>query len=724
MKRTFKILGVLTAGALIVLLALVLYYLGVTADVRLDADKLSSPTACIRLYDRRGEEIAVGAAAEGGELPAHVKEAFVAVEDKRFFTHHGVDTRRIFGALRNNLTSFSFKEGASTISQQLIKNTHLSSEKTIARKLKEIKLARALEKRYSKEEILSLYLHSIYFGHSAFGIERAAQYYFGKDAALLTPAEGAMLAGIVRSPNRYSPFRDAARCKERRDLVLALMREQGYLSEEEESAAKAQPLPASPAEERQQNAYLACVQKELAELFPDAKSGDWGALDVYTYYDPAVQEALDGIRTQTDCCALVRDNRENALIALVSTVGTPRRSPASAIKPLLVYAPALEENLISPATPLLDEKTKFGDYSPDDYGGATGGYMSARYALSRSVNIPAVRLFNELGIARGCGYLKKMGLEVDDEDASLALALGGMREGFSLPALADGYAVFANEGLYAPSAVISLVKDERGRVLYERSERKRKVFSEDVCWLMNDMLQTTATEGTAKRLKFLPFPVCAKTGTAGTKEGNTDAYCMAYTKEHTVGVWMGNADHSPTQITGGGLPANETLRIFRALYKGGAPTPFAPCDGVIRLHFDREAYETRHDILLSDPAAPPCEDMAEYFRKCAQPTAASTRYSSPAIEMPAISVQNGRVKIVLCQTKYYDYEIIRENRGKKATIYSGKYRNIVYDNSVIAGETYVYTVLPKYKEHAGTPVTLPSVTLPGRQTLPQDWWSE
>lgn len=350
--------------------------------------------------------------------------------------------------------------------------------------------------------------------------------------------------------------------------------------------------------------------------------------------------------------------------------------------------------------------------------------MSARYALSHSVNIPAVRLFNELGIARGCGYLKKIGLEVDEEDASLALALGGMREGFSLPALADGYAVFANEGLYAPSAVISLVKDERGRVLYERSERKRKVFSEDVCWLMSDMLQTTATEGTAKRLKFLPFPVCAKTGTAGTKEGNTDAYCMAYTKEHTVGVWMGNADHSPMQITGGGLPANEALRIFRALYEGGAPAPFAPCDGVIRLHFDREAYETRHDILLSDPAAPPCEDMAEYFRKCAQPTAVSTRYSSPTIETPAISVQNGRVKIVLCQTKYYDYEIIRENRGKKATIYSGKYQNIVYDNSVIAGETYVYTVLPKYKEHAGTPVTLPSVTLPGRQTLPQDWWSE
>ena len=187
-------------------------------------------------------------------LPSYVKEAFVAVEDKRFYEHHGIDMHRMLGALWHNLKSFSFREGASTISQQLIKNTHLSSEKTIVRKLKEIRLARALEKKYSKDEILTLYLNSIYFGHSAFGIGQAAQFYFGKTAEELNVAESAMLAAIVRSPNRYSPFRDAERCLARRNLVLTLMQEQGLLSEEQTAAAKEAPLPQKPAAETQHNA--------------------------------------------------------------------------------------------------------------------------------------------------------------------------------------------------------------------------------------------------------------------------------------------------------------------------------------------------------------------------------------------------------------------------------------------------------------------------------------
>lgn len=724
MKRALKITGVTLGIVLVILLAMLLYYLGVTANVRLDRDKLTMSTACVRLYDGYGEEIPVSVRTDAAfeTLPEHVGQAFVAVEDKRFYEHGGIDTRRVFAALWHNLTSFSFREGASTISQQLIKNTHLSSEKTIQRKLKELKLARILEKHYSKEQILALYLNSIYFGHSAFGIENAAQFYFGKHAEALDAAESAMLAAIVRSPNRYSPFRDAGLCLSRRNLVLRLMKEQGYLTEDACLAAQQEPLPAQPAQEQTQNAYLACVLEELAELFPDAKSGDWGALEVFTYYDPELQETLDRIDCESDFCALVRDNAQNALLALSSTAGTPKRSPASTIKPLLVYAPALQENLINPATPVLDARTDFGGYSPDDYGGATGEYMSVRHALSRSVNIPAVKILNELGIARGADYLARMDLAVDDADRSLALALGGMREGFTLPALADGYATFASGGTFTPSAAIERVTDGKGRILYERNIRRREVFSEDVSWLINDMLMTTAREGTAKRLKSLPFPVCAKTGTAGTDAGNTDAYCIGYTRDHVVGVWMGNEDYTPVQASGGGLPANETLRILRGLYKDGAPSLFPACDGVTELHYDKEAYETDHTVLLSDPAAPPYTDPKEYFRLSAPPLPVSTRYSLPSIKTPAISVQNGTVKIVLCQTEYYDYEIIRENRGKKATIYCGKYRNTICDNSVRAGETYVYTVLPKYKEHTGTPVVLPSVTLPSAGSIPDNWW--
>lgn len=723
MKRALKIVGVAAALFALLLLALTLYYLGVTAGVRLDAKKLTMPTACIRLYDTHDDEIpaAISVSTTTHALPNYVKEAFVAVEDKRFYEHHGIDMHRMLGALWHNLKSFSFREGASTISQQLIKNTHLSSEKTIVRKLKEIRLARALEKKYSKDEILTLYLNSIYFGHSAFGIGQAAQFYFGKTAEELDIAESAMLAAIVRSPNRYSPFRDAERCLARRNLVLTLMQEQGLLSEEQAAAAKEAPLPQKPAAETQHNAYLTLVLQELADLFPDAGSGGWGTLHVHTAYDPALQEAAEQVQCDTDSCVLVRDNRRNSIVALASTVGTPMRSPASAIKPLLVYAPAMEENLICPATPVLDARTDFGGYSPDDYGGATDQYMSVRDALAHSANIPAVRILNELGIERATEYLAKMGIRIRDEDKTLALALGGMRNGIRLPLLADGYAVFANGGTYAASKTIERVTNDSGKTLYARSDSGQQVFSKDVCWLMNDMLMTTAKQGTARRLKSLPFPVCAKTGTAGTEKGNTDAYCISYTSDHVIAVWMGNADGSVCETTGGGLPANEVLRLNRALYAKTSPKPFFDCNDVVRLGYDKLSYEQDHTLLLSDPAAPPYTDPQEFFR-IGNNLPHSTRYSLPNIAAPTIFLKEGKVQIVLCQTEYYDYEVIRENRGEKTTIYQGKYRNAICDNSVRSGETYVYTVIPTYQGHVGTPVTLPSVTVPKKETLPDDWW--
>lgn len=725
MKHTLAIAGVVFGIFAVITTALLLYCIGVTAGVRLDPRKLTLDTTCIRIYDANGEAVesaSVRADAPLDALPDCVKHAFIAVEDKRFYEHRGIDLKRIAAAAWHNLTSFSFREGASTISQQLIKNTHLSNEKTIARKLQECKLARALEKRYSKDEILCLYLNSIYFGHHAFGIADAARFYFGKNAEALTPAEGAMLAAIVRSPNRYSPFLDPEKCRKRRDLVLSLMKAQGYLAQEAYEDAVRTPLPAQPGEKGGGNAYLARVIDELCAILPDAKSGDWGSLRIYTRYDPLLQEKLEKTETESDLCIVVRENETNCLKALHATAGILKRLPASTIKPLLVYAPALEENMISPATPVLDEKTDFGGYSPDDYRGASGTYVSARYALAHSVNIPAVRILNETGIERAVRYLEKMDLPVAAEDKTLALALGGMREGFTLPALADAYATFANEGYFSSSGTITRIKDEKGTVLYERNASARKVFSDDVSYLINDMLQTAAKEGTAKTLRTLPFPVCGKTGTAECGSGNSDAYCIGYTKEDVVAVWMGNADHTPVKATGGGLPANIARNTLAFLYSEKAPKEFSPCKNVVRLHYDREAYERDHAILLSDPCAPPYSDPAELFRSCARPQTAGTRFSHPTISMPQISVKNGTVYIVLCQTKYYDYEIKRINRGKTATIYSGPYQKTICDNSVRAGENYVYTVMPKYNATCGDPVTLPEVRIPASNSIPERWW--
>ncbi len=726
MKRAITLLMVLLGMAAVPVLAALFYYVGVTANVRLDPDKLTPDTAFAELYDGDGRPIECAAAqgdVPGSDIPDHVKNAFVAVEDKRFYRHSGLDLRRIAAAVVHNLTRRSFSEGASTISQQLIKNTHLTNEKTIARKLKELKLTRALEKRYTKEEILERYLNSIYFGHKAFGIGGAAAFYFGKQPSDLSVAEGAMLAALIRSPNRYSPFRDPEKCRARRDLVLRLMREQDYLTGYAYRAAAAESLPEQPAEQTK-NAYCARVYEELAALIPERACGGWNALRVYTYCDGALQRAAESLACDTDLCAVVRDNAQNALLALHATAGTPKRPPASIIKPLLVYAPALEENLISPATPVADEKTDFGGYAPDDYGGARGGYMSVREALAHSANIPAVKLLNCLGVDRAAAYLQRMGLAVGKRDRSLALALGAMEHGFTLPQLADAYATFANEGMFAPASAIRRIEDRSGKVLYEHRPATRRVFSEDVCYLMNDMLQTAAREGTAKKLKTLPFPVCAKTGTAGAKDKNTDAYCIGYTKDTVAAVWMGNADNTPVAVTGGGAPAGAVQSLLKTIAKKRKPSAFAACEQVVRLRYDRQIYLNEHAVVLSDPAAPPYDDPAELFRRCAQPTKTSTRFSHPHIAKPRIEVQNGAVNIILCQAEYYDYEIKRENRGKYTTIYSGKYCKIIRDNSVCAGERYEYSVTPLYNGRRGDTVVLPQVSLPGPHGGPDDWWKD
>ncbi len=702
------------------LLALILWFVAVTAGTNLQPEKLELTQNCVQVFDANGEGIELPKTSVClSELPDYLPTAFVAVEDKRFYAHNGLDFKRMVKATVKNIVTFSFREGASTISQQLIKNTHLSGEKTLSRKFKEVKLARQLEKRYSKAEILELYVNSIYFGHSAFGIGNAARFYFGKEARDLTPAECATLAALVKSPNRYSPFKNAEKCLSRRNFVLSLMAEQGYLTPAQAIEAKREPLPVSPAPEEEESSYLSLVWNELTERFPDVSSGD--ELKVYTYLDRKLQSELEKTQADSDVCVLVRDNRNHGIKAAYTTCGFLRRLPASVIKPLAVYAPALEENLISPATPVLDEKINYAGYSPSNYGGEYGGYMSVRHALSHSVNVPAVKILNELGTDRACQYLEKMNLPIAREDRSLALALGGMKEGFTLPELADGYAVFANGGYFAPSGVISRVEDEKGRTLYESSPVKQAVFSEDVCALINDMLQTTATEGTAKKLKSLPYPVCAKTGTGGTSSGNTDAYTIAYTKEDTVAVWLGNRDNSPIEATGGGLPANIALRVLKTLYQN-PPTPFEPSGNVTEVALDKEEYENNHRLLRADPLAPGYLTKKELFRTCAIPEGESTRFSSPKIEKPLIYMKNGAVIIELCQTQYYDYVVKRQSNDEIKIIYSGKYRKTICDNSVRQGKKYTYTVIPVWQGVEGTPVELPSVSIEENSEIPDNWW--
>ncbi|HBW04966.1 MAG TPA: hypothetical protein DEF02_00005, partial [Clostridiales bacterium] len=315
------------------------------------------------------------------DIPDNLKNAFVALEDKRFYSHGGVDYIRLARAAWNNFRAHSFKEGASTISQQLIKNTHLSQEKTIKRKLLELKLTSELEARYTKDEILEKYLNSIYFGHSCFGVKSAAEFYFSKSPEDLSLADGALLAGIVKSPNNYSPFKNPAKCLSRRALVLEAMQKNGHISEAEKLEAENAPLPVQNAVSSADSSYLARCYDELERLADENSLRLNGEIRIFTYLDPSLQKTL------SDTCAL-RENDERSdiisaaldlasggFVAYYSTCGDIARSPASLFKPLCAYAPAFEEGLLSPATPIDDSPVSFGGYSPKNYGGTYGGYL-------------------------------------------------------------------------------------------------------------------------------------------------------------------------------------------------------------------------------------------------------------------------------------------------------------------------------------------------------------
>lgn len=713
------------------------YYFAVTADAKLDTEKLEPASNSLSVYDKDGEfvaQITHGSAKKSvrlKDLPAHVPAAFIAAEDKHFYSHHGLDYKGIARAFLKNLQAGAFRQGASTISQQLVKNTQLSPERTIRRKLREIKLTRKLEQKYSKDEILEMYLNTIYFGHACYGIANAADFYFGKGAEELTAAESAMLAAIIKSPSSYSPFVNAEKCESARNNILSRMLALGTLSESGYEQARKTPLP-----ERQDNAiaaqsYLGAVCREFENLPLFSPYAARSGCKIYTYMDARMQDYAETLKTTADRSGksiVICDNENFAVSALYSTVGELRRQPGSVIKPLAVYAPAIEENLLSPCTPILDEKTDFDGYSPSNYKDVYHGYVSARTALAESLNVPAVKVLRMLGTEKSGQYLSRLGLTLKDTDKNLSLALGGMAEGYSLTELAGAYSSFAHKGSYASPAFIRRIEDTNGKVLYERSPSPVHVFSEDTAELINSMLSAAVTEGTAKKLAVLPFSVCAKTGTCGTDAGNTDAYAIGYTAQHTVAVWMGNADNTLTDISGGGLPCHYAMLLFKKLYAERTPTPLAE-GAAIPCRIDLATYERDHIVARASDSEPDKYTATELFRRNNLPKAESNVFTAPNANA-AIRCENGIVCIELCDTEYYSYTIKRECNGETATIFDGKSEKLFYDKTLKPNKRYTYTVQPYFigntgKRILGKKVTLPAVCIK-ENSAPDakygEWW--
>ena len=750
------------------LIASGVFFAVVTKDAVLNDEKLTLSNDEILVYDCDGEAVKTTALGDKklffpvDDIPQHVKFAFIDAEDKHFYTHGGTDFLRMARAAWNNVRARSFKEGASTISQQLIKNTHLTQKKTIKRKLLELKLTGALESRYTKDEILEKYLNSIYFGHNCFGIKSAAEFYFSKSPAELTLSEGAALAGMVKSPNNYSPFKNPEKCKSGRSAALAAMLKQKHITAQEKAAAEIAPLPKISARIAADESYLARCYDELEHIADEKSLFLKGKISIYTYLDSALQSSLSALLSdvvydtslstpdslastsgnetknnveKSDVIAAVFNNTSCGFSAYFSTCGNIERSPASLFKPLCAYAPAFEEKLLTPATPVLDEPTCFNGYEPKNYGDKYYGYVSARECIAKSLNVPAVKTLNALTIEKSRKYLAALGLATEEKELSLAAALGGVKQGYTLPQLIAAYSAFPRGGAYRSGNFIRSIHID-GKCVYDAetdNANERKVFSESTAALMTDVLKTCAKSGTAKKLSALPFEIAAKTGTNGDKNGNYDAYALAYTTRETAAVWLGNANRAPIRAVGGGVPCNKLYALFSSLSERGTPENFSLPRSVTKAALDKTDYECDRRLTLADDLAPEKYKIYELFEASTLPKVQSTRFSHPQISEPKIEYSDGKVSIIL-PDKYpdcYEYLLEREEDGKKRTLYRGKRKDLFTDD-VETGKDYEYFLTPYYKDRAGDTVALPCITtkksdsaapkeLPG--IVEKDWWN-
>ena len=435
MKKFLKI-SLLSIGIFLILIFSTYILIIINASkYKIDEKKLVNVDHSTVFLDSNGNELFSTSegkeVAQFEEISDNVKNAFIAIEDKRFYSHKGVDYKALLRATLNNIKSFSFKEGGSTITQQLIKNTHLTNDKNIKRKIIEISLAKKLEKRYSKNEILEKYLNTVFFGENCYGIASASSHYFNKTPNELSVSESALLAGIVKAPSYYSINNNYDKTIERRNVVLKEMFNQNYITKEEYNFAKKEKIKVSSKKydffslER----ILTAEVEKNNRLLPYTKNVIKTTINKYLQNN--TQEIISNHNEQYDYTAVIIDKEFN-VCAYASTCIIPLRQLGSTIKPLLVYGPAIENNVISPASIFLDEKTNFNGYSPSNFNDKYYGNVSAREALTKSLNVPFVKLINMVGIEKSAEYLKKMDFSIIDEDLTLPLSLGAKSKGETL----------------------------------------------------------------------------------------------------------------------------------------------------------------------------------------------------------------------------------------------------------------------------------------------------
>ncbi|MER9424100.1 penicillin-binding protein [Mesorhizobium sp. M0317] len=520
------------------------------------------------------------------EMSPYIPEAVIAIEDRRFYSHFGIDPIGLSRAMVTNVLGRRFSQGGSTLTQQLAKNLFLKPDRTLERKVQEVLLSLWLEHKHTKDQILEMYLNRVYFGSGAYGVEAASRRYFGKSARDVTLSEAALLAGLLKAPSRLSPARDPKAAEERSQLVLAAMRDEGKISAKELASAMSAPATRAPSYWTGSENYVAdTIMEELPDLIGDVRSDivvdTTVDLNLQKLAEQSIRRLIDesGKKLNVSQGALVSIDNSGAVRAMVGgydystsqfdRASEARRQPGSAFKPF-VYMAALEAGR-TPDSVRNDAPIKIGKWTPDNYGGKYFGKVTLATALAKSLNSVAAQLTMEVGPDAVVEAAHRMGIQ-SDLIANTSIALGTSE--VTPLELTSAYVPFANGGYKPDIHFIRRITTTEGKVLYDDNGGSApRVVKQNIVGMMNSMMTGTVEIGTARKAAFA-WPSAGKTGTS---QNSRDAWFVGYTANLTTGVWFGNDDGTPMKkVTGGALPAQAWHEFMVAAHEG---VPVRPLPG-------------------------------------------------------------------------------------------------------------------------------------------------
>jgi len=762
-KRIFLILAAL--GIIGIISGAATFAFMVKDAPKLDSDTLRAAIPS-EIYDADGELITeIGTQrleyVEYEHIPELVRDAVIATEDSRFFKHHGVDPIRLGGAVIANFTNGFGSEGASTITQQVVKNYFLTADKTLSRKAQEAWLSIQLERKYTKEEIFELYINKVFMSERTTGIATASQVYFGKDLEELTLPEAALLAGMPQSPNNYNPFDHPDRAEKRRNVVLSLMHQHGYISESEMREAQAASLTDSlvKEEERAQqgdipyDAFIGQAIKEIEDKYPELNVYTDG-LKIYTTLDKSAQDYVDKIMYENEIVPFPDEKFQAGITLLDTKTGEIRalggnrnkdidfglnyatsvpRQPGSTIKPILDYAPAIEYLKWGTYETIVDEPYKYSTgQTINNWDHKHLGALSMREALARSRNVPALKALQEVGLERAHEFANDLGLNLEEMVESNSI--GGLKNGVTSLQMAGAYSAFGNNGYYTEPHSVKEIEFRDGTKI-NMAPKTEVVMNDYTAFMISDMLKSviTAPYGTGQRANVPGLPVAGKTGTTNysddemkkfgiTSSGAVpDAWFVGYTTNYTAAIWTGYEERKNAILPG--KDQRIAMEIFSKLMKHvSQDTNTADFTVPKTVQKVRVEKGSRPAKLASD-YTPDSLVIYEYAVKGNAPSAVSTKYKKLAGPSGVSAVYNPETNEIVLSWSGGEGDTqfkvsVSLNGGAEQALSTTTETGLRMSNPEPGG-TYTFKVIAVKNDQQSNPATT-SVTIPGTNEYEED----